>query len=142
MLTSVIILFGPLLVIENFDQDKRNHLLSRFVTVSDEAYALLVCENNLEKWFDMYKRQDRKKSDVVPKYTNGGKSNHTNGLVLGVLPVLTVLFVLTEECIFQCCCTVITLAIKIALHLTAVSLPEFLGHASGNIQPCQYLPTN
>ena len=29
-----------------FDQDKRNHLLSRFVTVSDEAYALLVCENN------------------------------------------------------------------------------------------------
>ena len=62
-----------------FDQDKRNHLLSRFVTVSDEAYALLVCENNLEKWVDMYKRQDRKKSDVIPKYTNGGRSNHTNG---------------------------------------------------------------
>ena len=38
-----------------FDQDKRNYLLSGFVTVSDEAYALLVCENNLEKWVEMYK---------------------------------------------------------------------------------------
>ena len=60
-------------------QDKINYLLSGFVTVSDEAYALFVCENNLEKWIDMHKCQDRKKSDVIPKYTNGGRSNHTNG---------------------------------------------------------------
>lgn len=61
-----------------FDQDKRNCLLSTFVTVSDEAYALLVCENNLEKWIDMYKRRDKKSSSVAPKYTNGGKSNNLN----------------------------------------------------------------
>jgi hypothetical protein len=62
-----------------FDQDKRTYLVSTFVTISDEAFCLLVCENNLEKWLDMYKREDRKQSNVVPKYTNGGRSNNANG---------------------------------------------------------------
>ena len=62
-----------------FDQDKRSCLLSNLVTVSDEAFAILVCENNIEKWIDMHKRNDRKQSNVVPKYTNGGKSNNSNG---------------------------------------------------------------
>ena len=61
-----------------FDQEKAKVPLSSFVTVSDEAFALLICENNKEKWLDMYEKGDRKKSDVAPKYTNGGNCSNTN----------------------------------------------------------------
>ena len=56
-----------------------NIMLSKLSTVSDEAFALLVCENNMERWIDMYARTDRKSSEVIPKYTNGGRSQVGNG---------------------------------------------------------------
>jgi hypothetical protein len=62
-----------------FDTDKRQSLLSKWVTISDEAFALLVIENNIDRWIDMYMRADRKNSAVLPKYTNGGKSQVRNG---------------------------------------------------------------
>ena len=40
---------------------------------------MLVGENNIDQWIDMYRRDDKKKSDVIPRYTNGGKSQVRNG---------------------------------------------------------------
>lgn len=62
-----------------FDCDKKESILSNWITVSDEAFAMLVGENNIDRWIDMYRRDDKKKSDVIPRYTNGGKSQVRNG---------------------------------------------------------------
>ena len=43
-------------------------------TVSDEALAILIYENNLDTWQDMVMRKITKKSGVNRKYTNGGAS--------------------------------------------------------------------
>jgi len=53
---------------------KSYKLLSEFTTVSDEALAILIYENNLETWKDMACRKITKNSDVSRKYTNGGSS--------------------------------------------------------------------
>jgi hypothetical protein len=47
--------------------------VSSFVTISDEAFALLVLENCEEKWMDMYEKKETR-SDKKNKYTDGGKS--------------------------------------------------------------------
>jgi hypothetical protein len=47
--------------------------VSNFVTVGDEAFALLVLENCEEKWMDMYDKNITK-SYKKNKYTDGGKS--------------------------------------------------------------------
>ena len=63
-----------------FDCDKKESILSNWITVSDEAFAMLVGKNNIDQWIDMYRRDDKKKkSDVIPRYTNGGKSQVRNG---------------------------------------------------------------
>ena len=62
-----------------FDCDKKESILSNWITVSDEAFAMLVGKNNIDRWIDMYRRDDKKKSDVTPRYTNGGKSQVQNG---------------------------------------------------------------
>ena len=50
---------------------------SQFVTVSDEALALLMYENNYERWTDMGKNDNWKSSAVRPKYTSGGNACQT-----------------------------------------------------------------
>jgi hypothetical protein len=49
-------------------------LLSEFTSVSDEALAILIFENNLDTWKDMAEKNITKNSDVIRKYTNGGSS--------------------------------------------------------------------
>ena len=49
-------------------------LLSEFTTVSDEALAILIYENNIDTWKDMANRKITKNSNVSRKYTNGGSS--------------------------------------------------------------------
>ena len=49
-------------------------LLSEFTTVSDEALAILIYENNIDVWKDMANRKITKNSSVSRKYTNGGSS--------------------------------------------------------------------
>ena len=49
-------------------------LLSEFTTVSDEALAILIYENNIDTWKDMANRKITKNSNVSRKYTNGGST--------------------------------------------------------------------
>ena len=49
-------------------------LLSEFTTVSDEALAILIFENNIVTWKDMASKNITKNSDVIREYTNGGSS--------------------------------------------------------------------
>lgn len=53
---------------------KRDKLMSQYVTVSDEALAILIFENNIDTWIDMANNGNTKKSRVNRKYTNGGAS--------------------------------------------------------------------
>ena len=50
---------------------------STFVTTSDEALALLLFENNYDRWIDMGKNNQWKSSCVCPKYTTGGNASQT-----------------------------------------------------------------
>lgn len=42
----------------NFKLRKHKCLLSSYATISDEVYALLNLENNLERWMDMHEKQN------------------------------------------------------------------------------------
>ena len=50
---------------------------SIYVFVSDEAFALLLFENNYDRWTDMALRKYWTGSCVKPKYTTGGNINQT-----------------------------------------------------------------
>ena len=52
----------------------RKSPLSNFVSVSDEAFALVNYENNLLRWQDMFGREDLKRSKVKAAWTNSGDS--------------------------------------------------------------------
>ena len=54
---------------------KTDKLLSEYTTVSDEALAILIYENNIDTWKDMASKKITKNSSVGRKYTNGGSSN-------------------------------------------------------------------
>lgn len=49
-----------------FRQNKFEYLLSEFVTVSDEAFALLVLENNVARWNAMFSAGAKKSDDSMP----------------------------------------------------------------------------
>lgn len=51
-----------------------NKPLTTFVTNSDEAFALVVLENNYERWMDMWSKNHMRDSEVPAKYTNAGVS--------------------------------------------------------------------
>ena len=57
-----------------FKQNSCDNLLSHYATISDEAFAILIFENNLDAWLDMGMRKDTSGSEVPRKYTNGGRS--------------------------------------------------------------------
>jgi hypothetical protein len=48
--------------------------LSSFVTVSDEAFALLTLENNYSRWCKMWEKRDYKSCEVAAQWTNAGVS--------------------------------------------------------------------
>lgn len=56
-----------------------NKLISEFITIGDEALAILIFENNIDTWMDMFKNNIRKNSKVARKYTNGGSSKGAIG---------------------------------------------------------------
>ena len=39
---------------------------SNWITVSDEAFAMLVGKNNIDRWIDMYRRDDKKNRMSFP----------------------------------------------------------------------------
>ena len=43
-------------------------------TASDEAFAVWMCLNHCERWFDMHAKNNWKESEVQAKWTNSGKS--------------------------------------------------------------------
>ena len=49
-----------------FDNNSFKYLLSRYVTVSDEAFALLTFENNYERWLDMAIKNNWTTSNIKP----------------------------------------------------------------------------
>ena len=53
--------------------------MTDYISVSDEAFAILIFENNYETWCDMVKRNNTKILQVICKYTNGGSSSGKNG---------------------------------------------------------------
>jgi hypothetical protein len=56
---------------------KHNFLRKRmtlYVTISDEAFALLTLENNYDRWIDMWRNDNLKTSEVEAKWTNAGQS--------------------------------------------------------------------
>ncbi len=57
-----------------FKQNCCDKPLSQYATISDEAFAILIFENNLDAWIDMGMRKDTSGTEVPRKYTNGGKS--------------------------------------------------------------------
>ena len=57
-----------------YKQNSCDKLLSEYVTISDEAFAILIFENNFDAWVDMGIRKDTSGTQVPRKYTNGGKS--------------------------------------------------------------------
>ena len=57
----------------NYKKKSCSFVLSKYATVSDEAFALLSLENNYETWIDMGLTGNTKTSKVPRKYTNGGK---------------------------------------------------------------------
>src|SRR5687768_10729878 len=50
---------------------------SKFVSKSDEALALIIYENNCERWLSMAKAEDCSSSSVCPKYTTGDNASQT-----------------------------------------------------------------
>ena len=60
---------------------KKSHVerISVFATPSDEALVLLLYENSFDRWKNMAKTNNTKKSSVMPKYTNGGVSAGITG---------------------------------------------------------------
>lgn len=51
--------------------------MSKFVTVSDETFALLIFENNYERWMSMAVNDHWTSSNIKPAYTSGGNVNQT-----------------------------------------------------------------
>ena len=67
----------PVVGKRKFDTSSIKFLPSRYVTVSDEAFALLTFENNYDCWLDMAIRNDWAASNVRPLYSTGGNGNQT-----------------------------------------------------------------
>ena len=68
---------APVVGKRKFDKTSYKYLLSRYVSVSDEAFALLIFENNYDRWLDMAIKDNWTTSDVMPLYTTGGNASQT-----------------------------------------------------------------
>ena len=61
-----------------YKSQKHKALVSTYTTISDEAFALIVVENNWERWMDMHEHNNYKSSNVMPKFTNAGKTRYSS----------------------------------------------------------------
>ena len=68
---------APVIGKRTFDKTSFKYLFLRYVSVSDEAFALMVFENNYERWIDMAIKNIWAKLDVLPLYTTGGNTAQT-----------------------------------------------------------------
>jgi hypothetical protein len=50
---------------------------SEYVTKSDEALALLIYQNNFDRWLSMARANNWASSTIRPKYTTGGNASQT-----------------------------------------------------------------
>ena len=65
---------------KHWKRNKSSIVLSDFISISDEALAYIVLENNIEEWKDIAKGIDvrsRSSTNRKTKYTHGG--NNSNG---------------------------------------------------------------
>src|SRR5687767_14558934 len=68
---------APVVGKKRFESLCHREPLSNFVTISDEALALLIFQNNYDRWLDMGKNDNWKSSSVRPRYTTGGNASQT-----------------------------------------------------------------
>ena len=68
---------APVVGKRKFVNSNFKFLFSKYVTVSDEAFALLLFENNYDRWLDMANNNNWSSSGVLPLYTTGGNGNQT-----------------------------------------------------------------
>ena len=59
---------------KRYKQNRCDNHLSKYVTPSDEALAIILFDNNIDTWMDQAKHNLTKSGEVKPKYTNGGSS--------------------------------------------------------------------
>ena len=55
--------------VRHFDRNKTTNIYSTYVTISDEAFAVLTLENNWERWSAMATADEWKESDIPTKWT-------------------------------------------------------------------------
>ena len=56
----------------------------KFITPSDEGFALVVLDNNIERYWDMVKNDDPENKDFVqPRYTSATKNGMSNNVGKG-----------------------------------------------------------
>jgi hypothetical protein len=68
---------APVVGKKRFDDHCCRIPFSKFVTPSDEALALVIFENNYDRWLSMATKGDWKSSTVRPLYTTGGNKSQT-----------------------------------------------------------------
>ena len=62
---------------KEFDNYSWKFGISKFVNVSNEAFALLIFENNYERWFSQVITDNWSSSTIKPMYTTGGNVKQT-----------------------------------------------------------------
>ena len=62
---------------KEFDDYSWKFGISKFVNVSNEAFALLIFENNFERWFNQAVSDNWSSSTIKPMYTTGGNVKQT-----------------------------------------------------------------
>ena len=72
----VSVCFPPLVSAKHWKRNKGVVAVSDLLTLSDEALALIVLENNYEEWIDIAKGIEIDKKNRKTKYTHGGQRNN------------------------------------------------------------------
>ena len=72
---------APVVGKRHFESNNWQLIFKEYCTISDEAFALLVFENNYNRWLNMALNNNWTESSVRPEYTTGGNTNQTPKLV-------------------------------------------------------------
>lgn len=68
--------FPPMVPAKHWKQNKGEVAVTDLLTISDEALALIVLENNYEEWIDRAKGVEVHKKSRKTKYTHGGQKKN------------------------------------------------------------------
>ena len=68
---------APVVGKKRFDNYKWQFEFNKYVSVSDETFALLIFENNFDRWMSMAVANNQTSSEVAPEYTSGGNVAQT-----------------------------------------------------------------